>query len=69
MNYSEALKKTMGEESKSDAYARMTTEALVEGVAAITTEMRGPMPNHERIFQSSIRRAMREELAKRDAPK
>ena len=66
MRYHDALKQMM-EDQGLDAFAQMTDEKLREGIAAISAELKGPMPNHERIFQAGMRRGMQMELERRTA--
>lgn len=65
MDYYKALKKTIDEERKSRDYESIPTPELEKGVAAIAEELKGPMPNSERIFHCAILRGMRAELERR----
>ena len=62
------LKQAMDEERNSPAYVNVPTEKLIEGIAALMLALKGPLPNHERIFQASVLRGMDAELKRRDEP-
>lgn len=64
--YAEVLKDTIDEETGDDAYVRMPTDKLIEGIAAITAHLQGSMPDRERVFNAAMRAGMRKELLRRD---
>ena len=63
--YAAHLQTANSDESKPGRYSHLTNDQLFDGIAALTTALRGPMPDHERIFNASVRKGMRAEMERR----